>query len=475
MSHIGRRRLALSVSMLSLLAYLPIAALPCQAQDAFGSGPGGGGTTEDTFTSYTLGSQGYYQMPTLQGETNGTITLLDAEANGLNRLPRDEYDKLVTLAAPRVLLGAALTDMTTREIAAEENVAPPIFPPMPRSISLPADISAGNCHYPRGEEYGGTKVGEDGWNLGSTAYATRRAVLSGAAPVVSATDDVYIDQPLLDRIMHVNELCANNADYPCRLSALGLQMMHEFKIPEMSFPLPTDFDVQIRELKKTLTFRENIAKKPASSANAAARAKEASNLEKQGKLFAALVERLRVVEMADDGPSRLQLAKLYGKIGEKKLAYETIKEALEANWSSKDRNLMGQAHGLAGAILLDASRNASRNNYRDLSLLRLKIASIECKKALIINPNNQQAQQDMLKIAKLAVASDPSFDNNLYLAGACLLSGDIERAQFAYDQCAEINAGDPRLKQARSLVKYVQSTQLANAGKAKTHLADWQE
>lgn len=511
MSHIGRRRLALSVPIVSLpaslssraarslsgallsaallSASLSLSASPCLAQDAFGCGPGGGPV--DTFStggygypvttvegenygdSFTSGE--YPTAPTLQGETNGTIEMQDEEDRGMARLPRPEYEKLVTLPAPRVLLGAATGDLTTREIAAEEEVAPPIFPPMPKAITLPPSVHPGQSYIPKVEEFGYAQINDGGWNLGSTAYATRRGLVNGKPMDISVMEDVYIDKALLARIMDVNELCSNNEDYLCRLSALGLQMLHQFSIPELTFATPTDSDPEIRELKRTLTFRENIAKKPASKANAATRAKEATSLEKQGKLFAALVERLRVVEMLNDGPSRYHLAKLYGKLGERKLAFETLREALEANWASKDRMLLGQAHGLAGAMLLDASRSASRNNHSELSLLRLKIASIECRKALIINPRDQQAQQDLLKIAKIAVTNDNSFDNNLCLAGAYMLSGEVERAQVAYDQCAEISANDPRLKQARSIVKYIQSTQLANAAKPKTHLADWQE
>lgn len=521
MSHIGRRRLALSVPIVSLPASLSViaarslsgvllsaalvsaslslSASPCLAQDAFGWGPGDGAV--DTFStggygypattvegenygdsfsspgdSFTSGCslQPLPLAPTLHGMTWGRVDPLDLESQGMVRLPRKEYENLVTLPSPRSLLGASSSDLTTREVAGEDEVAPPIFPPMPKSITLPSYVSPQKSYIVQSDEFSYSGMREAGWNLGSTAHMVRHGFVDGKPVDISVMQDVIIDKALLERIMSVNELCSNNEDYQCRVGALGMQMLHEFSIPELKFAFTDESNGEIRELKRTLAFRESIAKIPASNLSASARSNLAASLEKRNKPYVALVERLRVVEMANDGPSRYYLAKLYGKIGEKKLAFETLREAVESSWGPKDRALLGQTHALLGAMLLDASRNASRSNHPELALLRLKIASIECKKALIINPNNQQAQQDMLKIAKQAVTSEPSFDNNLYLAGAYLLNGDLDRAQYSYDQCAEISAGDPRLKQARSLVKYVQSTQLANAAKPKTHLADWQ-
>lgn len=468
------RRPSLSVPIISCLflssfwVSLNTAAL---AQDAFGSGPGGG---VDGFYSgdYAYGTQTSVtgvNSPTLEGETNGTIAPYNLE--GLIRLPRDEYDKLVTLPAPRILLGAALTDLTTREIAAEEEVAPPDFPPLPRSISLPAGVTNQACHYPSREEFAVPGGLSDGWNMGGTAYSDRRAVLAGAAPVVSGTTDLFIEQSLLDYIMKVGEMCGNNEDYNCRLGALGLKMMYQYKLPELAFPMSgNEMDLEIRELKRALRFRENIAKIPAVTASCAARAKNAERLENCGKPFEALVERLRIVEISDDGPSRYYLARLYRRIGEKKLAFETLKEALEAKWKPRDRAILGQAHSLVGAILLDASHSASRINNRELHLLRLRNASIAFRRALIIDPQDAQAQDGLLRVAKEAVAADPSFDNYLCLAGANLLAGNTERAQIAYDECAEINAGDPRLRQARSIIKFAGRSGQASWGVA-THIS----
>jgi hypothetical protein len=81
-------KLTMAFSALTVVGALSLGA-PALAQDAFGSGPGGGSSTADqslgemgnqAYGTQTTGSQTQQlqlgQSPTLQGATNGTISLL---------------------------------------------------------------------------------------------------------------------------------------------------------------------------------------------------------------------------------------------------------------------------------------------------------------------------------------------------------------------------------------------------------------
>ncbi|CAN5565086.1 hypothetical protein BH11CYA1_BH11CYA1_48880 [soil metagenome] len=469
-------RILVSTSCLVSFSY------PVHAQDAFGSGYQVYPTEGDYFYTYT-GATGTQQvdlrdpavlrqMPTLQGSTNGVLvpklqgvpggsceSIVEGENSAIDarvgdRMPRDQYDKLVTMPDPRDMLGASICDLTVRDMAGEEEPAPANLPPMPRAISLPVGVSADTVHIPRGEEFGASVINFTNWNLGSTAYSVRRRVAASGTPSVDGSDDIYIDKDLMEHIMDVGSKCGANDDYTTRIAALGLKYSH----PECRTVVAPDFliDVQskldppeIQELKRTLSFREHVAAIPASTLNPAQRASLAAKLEGEHKLFDALVERLSVVDANSDGPSRYYLARLYCQINENKLAYETLKEALEGNWKKSERPILQKTYNLIGNILLTASRKAERLGHHDLSLLRLRNASVALRRAIVLDPNDENAVDGLLKIAKQAIVANPGFDNYLLLGSAQMLFGDREKAELSYSQCAQLSPNDPRLRLAK--------------------------
>lgn len=220
--------------------------------------------------------------------------------------------------------------------------------------------------------------------------------------------------------------------------------------------LDLDSNREVVLLKRVLRFKESIASIKASDAPASKREMLAARLEKEGKLYDALVERLRVEEMQDNGVSRYHLAMLYRRLGEKKLAFEKLKEAVEATWAKTDRALLTRANVALGDSLLEASTAALRQGAEPLSLARLRNASAAYRRACVLCPRDKAAVSGLLRCCKQAAAIHPCFDNSLMLAGAYCLAGDFGRAQGLYDDCAETNANDPRLRQARLVVQQCQ-------------------
>ncbi|HMW88783.1 MAG TPA: hypothetical protein PKN86_15950 [Candidatus Obscuribacter sp.] len=458
--------LASPVPVFSLVSAFVLAFPPSmQAQDAFGSGPSAG---MENVVEFEVADYGDYTVvtgrngglpgepPLLEGCTNGTI----AEQDDTVHLPRDEYKKLVVMPDGREMLGLSLCDLTCREVAAEEELPPADFPIMPRTIALPPGMKMSGLPRPAGDEYAFWPRSCYGWNLGEYVDRGREHALAGVSVPVSGSDDVVITRKLLDEIMRVNELAAGNPDYSCRIAALGLKYFSHCRVKESQEIARDQLDLESNRevvlLKRVLRFKESIARIKASDAPASKREMLAARLEKEGKLYDALVERLRVEEMQDNGVARYHLAMLYRRLGERKLAFEKLKEAVESTWAQTDRALLTRANVALGDSLMDASTAALRQGAEPLSLARLRNASAAYRRACVLSPRDQAAVTGLLRCCKQAAAIHPCFDNSLMLAGAYCLSGDFGRAQGLYDACAEINADDPRLRKARLVAQQCQ-------------------
>ncbi|MBK9201256.1 MAG: hypothetical protein IPL73_02185 [Candidatus Obscuribacter sp.] len=205
-------------------------------------------------------------------------------------------------------------------------------------------------------------------------------------------------------------------------------------------------------------FKEAISAVKTSSATPMQRQKLAEKLEAQGKWYDALVERLRVVDMLDDGPSRFYLARVYQNIGEHKLAFETLRDAVSKDWSADEKPLLKECHLLMGESLFTSAREARKEGRADINMLRLRNASVSFRRAATMDPSDHRGANGLLKVAKEACAIDASFDNNLMLGGAYVLLGDLERAKMAYDECQAIAPDDVRLKHARLICQLREHT-----------------
>lgn len=438
-----------------------------QSQDAFGCGPG--------YYTTTTGSAGTYASaedeeigvdrfgsgpgpeagfaPSLEGATNGTIC------------PAEEFGMRSQMPDGRLMLGQSLCDLSTQEVAADEEAPPPDFPPMPKKISILKEVNDQALH--RMAEHKNLvdefESDEEPRPLGVQRTSVYAGKLSDAE--IAADNErkaryarqYSVSRETLMRSQKVDRESANNPDFTARVAALSLKYRHEQnsqnafeRARELLTKKPQSADEEVEKLTK---FKESISAIKISNASPEQRQKLAEKLEAQGKWYDALVERLRVVDMLDDGPSRYYLARVYQNIGEQKLAFETLRDAVSKDWSGDDKPLLKECHLLMGDSLFKSAREARKEGRADVNMLRLRNASVSFRRAATMDPTDTRGASGLLKVAKEACAIDPSFDNNLMLGGAYVLLGDLERAKMAYDECQSIAPDDVRLKHAMLICK----------------------
>lgn len=457
------------------LALFSATFLPASAQgDAFGCGSPQyqdslGATSIQENNNYLTGTQveddSFVSTPILQGSTNGVIApgQLDPEQAALQRNDRegirtitgdsvpvrdDEFRRATRLPDARALLGESICDQSSRPIACDEVKIPASFPPLPKQITIAKELTDSQVHHDP---------------LPSRPFDFSFPInLSGKGPLfrVPNVDDrrnlppeVMVPASSVEAMSNANIEASDNPDYESRFAAYCMQIQHTGQVP-------TYLDAPMSLLRQAIGAEPSaylamaqlklaIAKIPASQASAPERARLAERLEGQGKLYDALVERLRCVDICDDGPSRLRLARLYNRLKERKLAFEMLREAAEKSWSKNQYDELAQVHLLMGDYIYYVAQDAKKSGNLDLYMVRLRNASACYRRCLCLTPGNPDVANALIRICREAIALDHSFDNHLMMGGVALIAGDLERADNAYTECAAINSRDPRLNQAR--------------------------
>lgn len=427
------------------------------------------GKVNGPYKNYLTGTQDdvpFVEAPILQGSTNGTIApgQLDPEQAALARNDRegsrtitgdsvpvrdDEFRRATRLPDARVLLGESICDQSARPIACDEVKIPASFPPLPKQITISKDLTDAQVHHDPVPS-----------RLLDFSFPIN---LSGKGPLfrVPNVDDrrnlppeVMVPASSVEAMSNANIEASDNPDYESRFAAYCMQIQHTGQVP-------TYLDAPISLLRQALGAEPSaylamaqlklaIAKIPASNASASERARLAERLEGQGKLYDALVERLRCVDICDDGPSRLKLALLYNRLKERKLAFELLREAAEKSWSRSQYEELAQVHQLMGDYIYYLAQDAKKSGNLDLYMVRLRNGSACYRRCLCLKPSNEVTNA-LMRICREAIALDHSFDNHLMMGSVALIAGDLERADNAYIECAAISARDPRLNQARRI------------------------
>lgn len=370
-------------------------------------------------------------------------------------MARRLFNEQVTLPDGRDVLGLSICDLTCNRIALEEANVPADFPPLPKCIKIPDGITSESIRRPIPELFSKWPRSKAGWNLGRiTASAADMAGYSGSAPLDKDLD-VIIPGSLMAKIGRVSSLASENSDYDCRLAVLGLQYQHEYRVKSVAELNSDSLDVrktaEVAMLERVLRFKELLAAKIPTTGTVKVREARAAQLEAVGSIYEALFERLKIEEMIANGPSHFRVAILYRSIGEDKLAFEKLKEAVESDWPKADAHLLASANKELADILMKAYGTAVKVGNRDLALGRLRNASRAYRQSFLLNTNDTAALEGLKRTAHIATIEEPCFDNYLMLGSAQLLSGQLEKAQEAYKQCAVYNPNDPLLKQARKV------------------------
>jgi tetratricopeptide (TPR) repeat protein len=373
------------------------------------------------------------------------------------RMPRDLFNHQVTLPDGRDVLGLSMCDLTCNRIALDVAAVPVDFPPLPKCIKIPDGITSESIRRPILELFSKWPRTRAGWNLGRiTASDAETAGYRGPAPLDKDLE-VLIPGSLMAKIGRVSSLASENPDYDCRLAVLGLQYQHEYRVKPIaesnSDSLDNGKSEEVAMLERVLRFKELLAAKIPTTGTVKVREARASQLEAAGNGYEALFERLKIEEMAANGPSHFRIALLYRSIGEDKLAFEKLKEAVESDWPAGDAHLLASANKELADVLMKAYGTAVKVGNRDLALGRLRNASTAYRQSFLLNTNDTAALEGLRRTAHIATVEEPCFDNYLMLGGAQLLSGQLEKAQEAYKQCAALNPNNPLLKQARKVYR----------------------
>jgi hypothetical protein len=248
-------------------------------------------------------------------------------------------------------------------------------------------------------------------------------------------------------------------------AAYCLQLQHTGQVPAYLYE-------EISELRKQDPDAANayscmaklklaIAKNKACTDPPRQRAKMAEALERQGKPYEALVHRLRCADILDDGSSKHQLAKLYFKLNEKKLGFETLRDAAEKSWAKSQSDELSDVHYLMGKYIHELAKDAEKHGNDELRMLRLRNASACLRRAVCLDRYNREANSRLMQVAREAASLDNSFDNQLLIGSTNLIAGDLERADNAYRECTTINKQEPRLKEAKQLLAAIAKKQAA--------------
>ncbi len=397
-------------------------------------------------------------LPELPGRTTGIIeptaeqkqeteNISTITGDGI-RVPGDEFRKATRLPDSRVLLGQSICDLSYRPIACDEVKASADLPPLPKQITLPRQLTGADI---KSDAEPGRPLGY-AFSLNPSANFAKDEYGRQQVPA-----EVVVPAVAVQAMSDANYLAACNPDYSSRFAAYCMELEHTGKVP--AYLRDALADLRQAELAIPAAFsamaklKLAIAKVDASTDPPAKRAELAAKLERAGDVFEALVERLRCVDLLNDGPSRLQLAKLYNRLQEPKLAFETLREAAEKTWSKDKANQLAEVHFLLGRYISMMATAAIKHGNNELYMVRVQNASACFRRAICLDRTNQEAVRELVSVAKQAVSLDDSFDNQLMLGGAYFIAGDLERAKSAYDECRSKNTGDKRLAQGLRLLE----------------------
>jgi len=456
-----------------IIAVLISSSLPLRAlgQDAFYS-LGDSSTDPPPFQSLSEGdSFASGSAPQLQGTTSGvmvespedkqeTENIATLTGQGV-RIQGDEFRRATRLPSSRLLLGLSICDLSYRPIVCDEVKAAADMPPLPKQITLARTIAEGQIT--------SESVPGSSFEMATQKPQTVLSMLfSSSKSPLPVPEEVVVSADAVEEMSNANYAAACNPDFGSRFAAYCMELEHTGKVAsylkgaveglrEAEFKIPAAYHVMAR-------LKMAIAQIEASKASAAERAALASKLEREGKVYEALVERLRCVDLLDDGLSRLELAKLYLRIKEPKLGFETLRDAAQKTWPKNQAAKLAEVHYLMGTYISALSKEALKNGNMNLSLVRLQLASACFRRTVCLDRSNSDAVMCLVQVAKQGTTMDDSFDNQLMLGGAYYLAGDLERAKSAYDECQVKNRDDRRLKQARALLE----TTLKQKNKSQT-------
>jgi tetratricopeptide (TPR) repeat protein len=177
--------------------------------------------------------------------------------------------------------------------------------------------------------------------------------------------------------------------------------------------------------------KETIKRMGLDPNDAANRLGMGDELSASGDIDGAMVEYKEAMKL-DPG------AKTYTKMGDMALRYQQVGNAI--SWYrqaiTKDTEY-GPAHRQLGLMYL------AQKDYTS--------AAAELRKAVILNPADVAAGQNLVELWRKQVAANPGLsENRLGLAGALQLTGDVSGAEGEYKTAEQLDPNNPKLEAGRA-------------------------
>jgi tetratricopeptide (TPR) repeat protein len=412
------------------LVYSLTLALPGQAQDAFDSTADVGVTIRGT-----------------QSQTGGCDQFDSSAPPGAY----DAFDSTDEPAEPTFADGTftrnqfKLRRVLTPPVTCEEPEPPGMFPPLPQLPVLPiVDIENDDSS---ALESSNRKVAESHFNTGKRF--AKEAKLENAAEAFDqaiefATDEMQMRQAVAEQLTKLAEHKGSARKRELRANLLRLAVFFN--------PLNLGVREQLAQCLKDAGYDPSDAEY---------RVTVAEQLEGLGSYRLAVAEWLAVIKLRHSYSDHARLAGALSASGHDREAVAELRRSVASHWPEAVRALRSECHLKLAEIFFKQSHEFQNCGGDATRISLLENASMDARRAVILNPRNKSATKLFLRISMEALSLRPDeIDNHMMIAGAYLLNGDLRAADAEYKTCTTIDYQDLRLPVARIVHKCVSGNPL---------------
>lgn len=252
------------------------------------------------------------------------------------------------------------------------------------------------------------------------------------------------------------ELDRTNDTYRTNLSAAhllyGKACKEKHKLGEAADQLRSAIFVDPNNAEADRLLDDVISQTGRASSDAAYRKSLAESANQSGDFEVAIVEYRKSLQLHDDGPTRMDLARCMLRTGLVVDAFKEFSTASTKSWPADQaaQKSLSDCNRYIGDLLGEYAQVAKDEQNDVLYRTRLKNAGIAYRRALTINPLNTNAVVGLIDVSQKAISLNPSFDNHLTLAGAYQLQGDFDRAKMELSECKKLSPINSELSAAEN-------------------------
>jgi TonB family protein len=311
--------------------------------------------------------------------------------------------------------------------------APKNFPPIPKSIDLAAFVDGG-----------------------ASESASKKATNGTASPPSLTGTDTILDAKNAEAEIRrlSGQLAHNSNEQTLRVKQSVLLVQYGNAIRAKSVPLAASKYREALYMYPANTaamtkLNECLKQQKIDPTNAQARYDIGMHLWDAKNPEAALIELREFCKLQDDGPANALVGMcLLDDASKAADGVKHLQASLNKAWPKDTESLQACVHVALAKLLQFEAEFAKDKNDRSKILSALTKQSSEYRLAACLDPNNTEALQGLLDVAKEAVRYNNNSTNNLMLGGAFLLKGNKEEAKKCYTLAVTQSPKDPVVKEA---------------------------